>query len=92
MRMYSERTQVLLSPEQLQRLKRLASRTHKSVGAVIRDAVDAYTTVPPEERRAAVERLIELEAPVDDWEIMKAQIEAERIGSRRSPDDDPGQR
>jgi predicted DNA-binding protein len=90
--MYSERTQVLLSPEQLQRLKRLASRTHKSVGAVIRDAVDAYTTVPPDERRAAVERLMELEAPVDDWEVMKAQIEAGRVGSRRSREDSSGQR
>ncbi|TFG66900.1 MAG: hypothetical protein E4H24_07410 [Thermomicrobiales bacterium] len=30
---YSERTQVLLSPEQLARLKRIAARDGKSVGA-----------------------------------------------------------
>lgn len=92
MSMYTERTQVLLSPEQHQRLKRLASRTHKSVGAVIRDAVDAYTTVPPMERRAAVERLIGLEAPVDDWEAMKAQIQAGSVGSRLSQEDSRGPR
>ena len=40
--MFSERTQVLLSPEQLGRLKRIAERDRKSVGAVIREAVDAF--------------------------------------------------
>ena len=38
--MFSERTQVLLSPEQLARLKRIAARDGRSVGAVIREAVD----------------------------------------------------
>lgn len=90
--MYSERTQVLLSREQLQRLKRIANRTHRSVGAVIRDAVDAYATVPRDERRAAVDRLCELGAPVDDWDTMKAQIEAGSVGSRLPRPDDHGQR
>ncbi len=71
--MYSERTQVLLSPEQLERLKRLARRDGRSVGAVIRDAVDAYT-LHTSDRHAAIERLLSLEAPVDDWEVMKAEI------------------
>jgi hypothetical protein len=35
---------------------------------------------------------MELEAPVDDWEVMKAQIEAGRVGSRRSREDSSGQR
>lgn len=73
--MYSERTQVLLSPQQVERVQRIARREGKSVGAVIRDAVDAYTWTPEDRRRQALERLMAMEAPVDDWEIMKAQID-----------------
>ena len=77
MHMYSERTQVLLSPEQLERVKRIARREGQSVGSVIRDAVDAYTWTPEDRRRAAIERILAMEeAPVDDWEVMKAQIDA----------------
>ena len=72
--MYSERTQVLLSPEQLARLKRQARRDGRSLGAVIRDAVDAYTVGPAERRRQAVEHLMALGAPVDDWPTMKEEI------------------
>jgi len=79
--MYSERTQVLLSPEQLGRVKRLARQQRRSVGAVIREAVDAYTGATTDERRAAIERLLALQAaPVDDWEVMKAQILAGSLG------------
>jgi len=76
--MYSERTQVLLSPEQLERVKRIARREGMSVGAVIREAVDAFTWTPLDRRRAAIEHMMSLDAPVDDWEVMKAQIEESR--------------
>jgi len=78
--MYSERTQVLLSPEQLDRLKRVARRDGRSVGAVIRDAVDAYTQGPSERRLTALEHLFTLDAPVDDWSVMKAEILRGAIG------------
>jgi hypothetical protein len=78
MHMYSERTQVLLSPEQLARLKRLATREGKSVGAVIREAVDAFIGAGPDKRRRALETLFAMELPVDDWEVMKAEIEGSR--------------
>lgn len=35
-----ERTQISLTPEQLQRLRRLARRKRKSMAALVRDAVD----------------------------------------------------
>ena len=73
--MFSERTQVLLSPEQLERVKRIARREGSSVGAVIRDAVDAFTWTPADRRRAAIDHMMTLNAPVDDWEVMKAQID-----------------
>ena len=73
--MFSERTQVLLSPQQVERVRRMARREGRSVGAIIRDAVDAYTWTPEDRRRQALERLMAMEAPVDDWEVMKAQID-----------------
>ena len=77
--MYSERTQVLLSPGQVDRLKRLARREGRSLGAVIRDAIDAYT-LGTADRHAAIEHLLSMEAPVDDWEVMKADILRGAIG------------
>lgn len=74
MHMFTERTQVLLSKEQVARLKRAARREGRSVGAVIRDAVDAYTTSSLDRRRDAVRHLLAMEAPVDDWEVMKGEI------------------
>ena len=73
---YTERTQVLLSPEQRAKVARIAERTHRSIGAVIRDAVDAYgSRSSPDRRRRALDELFSLEAPVDDWDLMEREIE-----------------
>lgn len=72
---YSERTQVLLSPTQREKVERLAARTRRSVGAVIRDAIDAYGGEPSVGQRfEALEGLFSLEAPVDDWSVMEHEI------------------
>ncbi len=78
--MYSERTQVLLSPEQLARLKRIAARDGRSVGAVIRDAVDLFVEAAPDSRERALQSILSMNAPVDDWEVMKAQIMESQLG------------
>ncbi len=78
--MFSERTQVLLTPEQVQRLKRIAAREGRSVGAVIRDAVDSYVDPGLDSRRRAFESMVKLNAPVDDWEVMKEQIMRSQLG------------
>jgi len=78
--MFSERTQVLLSPQQVEKLKRIAARDGRSVGAVIRDAVDSYVDPGVDVRRRAFEALISMNAPVDDWEVMKAQILESQLG------------
>ena len=74
MHMFTERTQVLLSKEQLARLKRAARREGRSVGGVIREAIDAYTTATSDRRGDAVRHLLALDAPVDDWDVIKAEI------------------
>ncbi len=78
--MFSERTQVLLSPRQVEKLKRIATREGRSVGAVIRDAVDGYIDPGLDSRRRAFLELTTLHAPVDDWEVMKAQIIQSQLG------------
>jgi hypothetical protein len=78
--MYSERTQVLLSPGQLARLKRIAAGKGQSVGAVIRDAVDAFVGSAPASRERAIRSILSMEAPVEDWSVMKEQIMRSQAG------------
>ncbi len=81
MRMFTERTQVLLSRDQVERLKRIAARDRRSVGSVIREAVDRYLETVPERRAEAARRIAAMELPVADWETMKAEILRGRLGS-----------
>lgn len=76
----SERIPVLVTPEQRERLDRLARREGTSVGAVVRAAIEAYTAPPARSRREALEDLFSLEARVDDWSQMKAEIIAGATG------------
>lgn len=78
--MFSERTQVLLSPQQVEKLRRIAARDGRSVGAVIRDAVDSYIDPGLDARRAAALAITSMNAPVDDWDVMKAQIMKSQLG------------
>lgn len=78
--MFSERTQVLLSPDQVAKLKRIAAREGRSVGAVIRDAVESYVDPGDDARRRAVEAICSMNLPVDDWDVMKAQIMRSQLG------------
>lgn len=78
--MFTERTQVLLSPEQLARLKRIAARDGRSVGSVIREAVDSFVEAAPDSRDRALRSIMSMNAPVDDWEVMKAQIMRSQLG------------
>lgn len=71
---YSERTQVLLTPEQRARLDRIAEREGTSVGAVIREAIEHYTVPRTRPRDEALRDLFDIGAPVDDWEAMKEEI------------------
>jgi hypothetical protein len=80
--MFTERTQVLLTQEQRRRLERRAKEEHRSVGALIRDAVDAYTGATGRSRADAAESQLGLDAPVDEWAVMKAEIERGATGSK----------
>jgi hypothetical protein len=72
--MYSQRTQVLLSPGQRRRLERIAVEKGMSIGAVVRDAIDQYTAPRARPARDAMEAMFALGAPTADWDEMKAEI------------------
>jgi hypothetical protein len=78
--MFTERTQVLLSPEQLARLKRIAAKDGRSVGSVIREAVDSFVEAAPDSRDRALQSIMSMNAPVEDWDVMKAQILQSQLG------------
>ncbi len=78
------RIPVLVTPEQRERLDRLAAREGTSVGAVVRAAIEAYTGTPTRSARAVLDDLFSLEAPVGDWSTMKAEILAGATGGAPS--------
>jgi hypothetical protein len=80
--MLSYRMQILLTEEQRARLRRRAQEEGVSVGALVRQAVDAYLASPVSAARRSdgLRRLYGLEAPVANWDDMKAEIEAGRFG------------
>jgi hypothetical protein len=72
----SERVQVLLSPAQTQRLKAIARREGRSVGSLIREAVEErYFRQDEEQRLAAVRRMAAMSLPVGDWQEMERESE-----------------
>ena len=80
MQTLSARVPVLLTPEQRARLERLAAQRGISIGALVREAVDAYTVPGTGDRALAMAELFALEAPVAAWETMKAEIERGALG------------
>jgi predicted DNA-binding protein len=76
MAVYTHRVQAVLSEEQYETLSRLAKEQGKPVSALIREAVKQVylEQADRERRRAALQRLLALEAPVDDWEKMEEEI------------------
>jgi hypothetical protein len=73
---YTKRVQTVLSDSQYEMLNRLATERHTPVSVLIRDAVETvyFERVQREQRLTALERLLALDAPVDDWPVMEEQI------------------
>lgn len=57
-------------PQQRRQVERAAAARGISVGEVIREAIDAHVGAA-QHRDEAMERLFGLDAPVDDWAVMK---------------------
>lgn len=76
MAVYTRRVQAVLTEEQYQALSRLAEEMAKPLSALIREAVEQVylEQAEQERRRAALRRLLSLEAPVADWDQMEEEI------------------
>ena len=76
----SARVQVLFDPAQVARLQAIAESEGRSVGALIREAVErTYLDRDRAERLAAVDEMARLRLPVADWEQMERES-VERYG------------
>jgi hypothetical protein len=70
----SARVQVLFDPTQVARLQAIAESEGRSLGALIRDAVDqVYLEGDRAKRLRAVEQMARLSLPVADWEQMERE-------------------
>jgi predicted transcriptional regulator len=70
----TKRVQVLLDPFQYQRLDEIARQRNRSVGALIREAIDqVYLQSAVDERLEAVRALAAMQLPVADWEQMEQE-------------------
>jgi predicted DNA-binding protein len=76
MAVYTRRVQAVLTEEQFETLSRLSEEMEKPLSALIREAVEKVylEQADQERRRAALRRLLALEAPVADWEQMEEEI------------------
>jgi predicted DNA-binding protein len=76
MAIYTQRVQAVLSEEQYEALSRLSEEQGKPLSVLIREAVEKVylEEMDRARRRAALERLLSLEAPIADWEQMEEEI------------------
>lgn len=70
----TERLQVLVTPEQRRRLERVARIEGRSVGAVIRDAIERAIPAPRGSSSDPLEEMFALDLPVGDWADLKEEI------------------
>ncbi|MBU0511575.1 MAG: hypothetical protein KKD28_13250 [Chloroflexi bacterium] len=79
---YTKRVQSVLTEEQYNKLTHLAAEQSKPVSLLIREAVDFmyFAKAERQRRRAALDRILSLDAPAADWEQMESEIIEGAIG------------
>jgi hypothetical protein len=76
MSMLTRRLQVLLDEDRWIRLSRKAEETGQSVGALVRDAIDRAYPATDDTRQAAAKSILSMKPmPVDDWDVMRREID-----------------
>lgn len=73
---YTKRVQTVLTEAQYELLLDIAEEKSKPVSVLIREAITAeyFREAQLKQRRAALKKLLSLEAPVSDWEKMEKEI------------------
>ena len=76
----TRRAQVLLEPEEYDRLEEIAQREHVSVSGLIRDAVRLRYFPAAPNRPAIVSELLALQLPItEDWKELELLMEDARL-------------
>ena len=71
----TKRLQLLLTPEQYKMVQLYAKKHKKSIGSVIREALDKIISErSKKEKQKAVQRLLSRKLPVSNWEQMEEEI------------------
>src|SRR5204862_7290887 len=76
MAIHTKRVQTMLTEEQLRELSRLSAEQNKPISLLVREAIDRvyFQEQQRARRRAALGRLLAIEAPVADRAEMDAEI------------------
>ena len=81
MEFLSERLEIRLHPETLHLLREEARQRNLSIAQLVRQAIEAFLEEDRQSRLEAAQALFQVEAPVDNWEQMKREIEEARAGA-----------
>ena len=69
-----KRTQIMLEQQQYKTLAYLASHEHKSIGGLIREAIDkVYEKVEINNKSDIVKKMSRMNLPVSSWENMEEE-------------------
>lgn len=71
---YVKRTQILLTEEQYDRLTRESREKGKSIGSLIRDAVEQVYPKDMDKKRQALEEILKMDLPVSEWDAVEKEI------------------
>ena len=84
MKVLTKRLQVLFPQQEYHALEHIARVRHRSVGALIREAVAAQYLKPRRTtRRSRAARIAKMKLPVSGWKEMKAEIVAGALRKRK---------
>ena len=73
----TRRTQILMNPEEHRRLRDLARQRKTSVGELVRTAVrKTYLEPQQDDKKAALEAILQLKLPAISWRRARKEIEA----------------
>jgi hypothetical protein len=73
--MLKKRVEVLFEPSEYHRLEERAQAERRSVGSLVREAVERYVLQPTrEQRRQALEWILSEEHDLGSWEELKEEI------------------
>ena len=74
----TERLEIRLNPDTMRLLREEARQNNVSVAQVVRQAIESFLNEDRQSQLQAAWALFQVEAPVDDWDRMKREIEEAR--------------